>query len=168
MKEDREPNRGMAAWILLYFFIASVMLVLLLSGCCPKIIERVETKVEYRDRVVHDTTTFEVPVEVEKIVTRDTASHLENSFAKSDALVSGGFLSHSLESIPQYIKVPVEVHVTDTLWRQSEVVERVKEVKVEQPISWWKRFEIGAFPWLVFSVILLLLWTFRKFIKKLL
>ena len=168
MKEDREPKRAMAAWIVLYFFIAAVMLMALISGCCPKIIERVETKVEYRDRVVHDTTTFEVPVEVEKIVTRDTVSHLENTFAKSDALVSGGFLSHSLESIPQYIKVPFEVHVTDTTKYQSKVVERVRTIKVERTLSWWQRLKIVVFPWLLLAVAALLAWTFRKTIKKLL
>ena len=47
---------------------------------------------------------FTVEKEVEKIVTRDTVSHLENSWAKSDAVVSDGFLSHSLESIPQIVK----------------------------------------------------------------
>lgn len=146
--------------------IIFIWILILCVSCCPKVIERVETKVEYRDRIVHDTTTFEVPVEVEKIVTRDTASHLENSWAKSDAMVSQGFLSHSLESIPQIIKVPYEVTVTDTLWKESEVIERVKEVKVEQPLSWWKSFKIGAFPWLFCACAALILWAFRKPLLK--
>ena len=50
----------------------------------------------------------------------------------------------------------------------SETVERVKEVEVEKPLSGLQKAQIGAFPWLVFAVIGLLLWTFRKFIKKLL
>ena len=132
-----------------------------LSSCStPKVIH--ETVIEYRDRVVHDTTQVEIPYEVEKIVTRDTVSHLENKYGKSDAVVSDGFLHHSLETKPQVIRVPVEVHVTDTLVKEAQIIE--KEVKVEKPLSWWQKLEIGAFWWLLGAVVLLLLWTFRKII----
>lgn len=50
----------------------------------------------------------------------------------------------------------------------SVAVERVKEVKVEKPLSAWKTAKIEAFWWLVAFVLLLLLWTFRKPILKLL
>lgn len=137
---------------------------LLLASCSPKIIERVVKEVEYRDRIVYDTARVEIPVEVEKIVTRDTVSHLENSYAKSDASVSGGFLSHSLESIPQIIRVPVEVHVTDTLWRESEV--RTEVVEVEKKLNWWQRFRLDGF-WVLLAVsAILLFFTFRKFFVK--
>lgn len=133
-------------------------------ACSPKVIVQKEVITEYRDRIVHDTATVEIPVEVEKIVTKDTASHLENTYAKSDAVVSGGFLHHSLESIPQIIKVPVEVHVTDTLYKEAEI--HTETVEVEKPLTWWQKFRIGAFWWLVGAVVLLLLWTFRKLIFK--
>ena len=133
-------------------------------ACSPKVIVQKEVITEYRDRIVHDTATVEIPVEVEKIVTKDTVSHLENTYAKSDAAVSGGFLHHSLESIPQIIKVPVEVHVTDTLYKEAEI--HTETVEVEKPLTWWQKFRIGAFWWLVGAVVLLLLWTFRKLIFK--
>ena len=50
----------------------------------------------------------------------------------------------------------------------SVVVERVKEVNVEKSLSAWKTAKIEAFWWLVAAVLLLLLWTFRKPILKLL
>lgn len=50
----------------------------------------------------------------------------------------------------------------------SVAVERVKEVKVEKPLSVWETAKIAAFWWLVAAVLLLLLWTFRKPILKLL
>lgn len=50
----------------------------------------------------------------------------------------------------------------------SVAVERVKEVKVEKPLSAWETAKIAAFWWLVAAVLLLLLWTFRKPILKLL
>lgn len=139
------------------------MLVLAQASCSPRIITKKETVIEYRDRVIHDTATVEIPVEVEKIVTRDTVSHLENTYAKSDAIVSEGYLHHSLESKPQYIKVPVEVHVTDTLYKDAEI--RTETEYVEKRLSWWQKFSIDAFWWLVGVVVLaLLLWTFRKVI----
>ena len=142
-----------------------VVLFSLLSGCCllrPKVITKIEKEVEYRDREVHDTATVEIPIEVERIVTRDTSSHLENSFAKSDAVVSGGYLHHSLESIPQIIRVPVVVHVTDTLYREKEAVETIKEVKVDKPLSRPQKAKIGAFPWLVIGFLGLLIWVTKK------
>lgn len=146
--------------------LIGILLALTLSGCCvckkcPP--QKDSVRIEYRDRIIHDTTTFEVTKEVEKIVTRDTVSHLENSWAKSDALVSEGFLHHSLESIPQIIKVPYEVVVTDTL-----IVEKTTEPEyIEKPLTWWQKFRQGAFWWLVGGIVLLLIWTFRKLIFKL-
>ncbi len=138
------------------------LLVLCLASCSPRVITKTETVIEYRDRIVTDTAVVEIPVEVEKIVTRDTTSHLENTYAKSDAMVSEGFLHHSLESKPQYIKVPVEVHVTDTLYKEAEIL--TETVEVEKPLSWWQKFRMDAFWWLLGAVIALLLWTFRKLI----
>lgn len=142
--------------------VLAVLGVKLFTGCSPKVIVQREVVTEYRDRVVHDTTQVEIPYEVEKIVTKDTVSHLENTYAKSDAVVSDGLLSHSLESKPQIIKVPVEVHVTDTLYKEAEIHTEIKEV--EKPLSWWKSFKIGAFWWLIGALVLCLLWIFRKLI----
>ena len=156
----KEIKRGIA--VTLGFLLVLLAINLLFSCCSPKIVERVETKVEVHERVVHDTTTFEIPVEVEKIVTRDTVSHLENTYARSDASVSGGLLSHSLESIPQIIKVPYEVVVTDTLFIEKQAVETIKEVEVEKPLSWWQRFRI----WAIFPLLLAVLYLGRKYIWK--
>lgn len=50
----------------------------------------------------------------------------------------------------------------------SVAFERIKEVKVEKPLSAWKSFQIAAFWWLLGAVIALLAWIFRKPILKLL
>ena len=149
-------------------FLACIFVILFACACSPKVVEHVTTKIEYRDRVVHDTATVEIPYEVEKIVTRDTASHIENTYAKSDAKVEGGFLHHSLETKPQKLPVPVTIHVTDTLWKESEVITEIKEVKVEKPLSWWKKLKLDTFPLFFFGFLLLLIWTFRKQLLKLL
>ena len=141
----------------------AILLVLgLLASCSPRIITEKETVIEYRDTTIIDTAYFEVPVEVEKIVTRDTTSHLENSLAISDAMVTDGFLHHSLETKPQKVPVPVVIHLRDTIKQEAQIV--YKEVPVEQPLSWWQKFRMDAFWWLLGAVVLLLLWTFRKLI----
>ena len=125
---------------------------------CP--VQKDSVRIEYRDRIVRDTAVVEVTKEVEKIVTRDTVSHLENTWASSDAMVSEGFLHHSLESKPRYIKVPVEVLVTDTLVieHSAAIIER----EVEKPLSWAQTTKIGAFWPLLGALLLALLWIFRK------
>lgn len=157
-KRARLAANFLPVLVVAYLFLISV------DSCSPRVIERVETKIEYRDRIVHDTATFEVPVEVEKIVTRDTMSHLENHWAKSDAVVSDGFLRHSLESKPKIVQVPVEVHVRDTVWKEASTVTETEYVEVPADLSWWQKFRIGAFWWLFGAVIALLAWTFRKFL----
>ena len=109
--------------------IATIFLVL--CACSPKVLPPVvqirdSVRVEIRDRIVHDTVSFEVPVIIEKNVTRDTASHLENAWAKSDASLIDGFLEHSLETKGQTVYIPVQVTVQDTV-----TVEKQAEIRTE-------------------------------------
>ena len=48
--------------------------------------------------------------------------------------------------------------------RDSAVVEHIKEVKVEKPLSWSQKAKIGAFPWLLLALIGAALWIFRKYL----
>ena len=137
-------------------------------GICkpqPQIEYRDSIRVEYRDRIVHDTATFEIPVIIEKNVTRDTSSHLENPYAKSDAVVSDGFLWHSLESIPQTIEVPVEIEVHDTTYIEKHAETVDVEKPVEKPLTWWQGLRIDAFWWLVLALILTNIKTILKWLS---
>ena len=111
---------------------------------------------------MHDTVTFEVPVIVEKNVTRDTVSHLENEWAKSDAELTDGFLWHTLETKGHTVYVPVTTMVRDTVIveKESQTITVVEEV--EKPLTWWQRFRINAFFWLLLAVLSCFLWIFRK------
>lgn len=164
---DRKKIENTVNWIIdgVMVLIISLFLVATCDACSPKIVERVDMKIVYRDTVIHDTATFQVPVEVEKIVTRDTVSHLENTYAKSDAVVSGGFLSHSLESKPQIVKVPVEVHVRDTITETAQIVEKV--VEVEKPLSWWQSFKMRTYWYFVGAFLVLFGIKYGKYIVKL-
>ena len=137
-------------------------------GICkpqPQIEYRDSIRVEYRDRIVHDTATFEIPVIIEKNVTRDTSSHLENPYAQSDAVVSDGFLWHSLESIPQTIEVPVEIEVHDTTYIEKHAETVYVEKPVEKPLTWWQGLRIDAFWWLVLALVLTNIKTILKWLR---
>ena len=133
--------------------LALIALLVLAASCAvqkpqaPTVIVR--DSVVFRDRLVTDTAFVEIPTIIEKNITRDTASHLENTYAKSDAVVYGGFLAHSLETKPQTIKAPVTVTVHDTLIVQKEAEIQTQTVEVEKSLSWWQRLRIGAFWWLL-------------------
>lgn len=153
-----------------YNKIASFIILVTLAVSCgvcrkqPKVIykDSTITKIEYRDRIVHDTAKVEIPVEVEKIVTKDTVSHLENTYAKSDAMVSNGLLYHSLESKPKVIKVPFEVVVHDTLKVSDTVKSETVTVEVPSPLSPFQRFRLNGFWFLLAALVLSLVWIFRK------
>ena len=139
-------------------------------GICkhqPVIEHKDSVRVEYRDRIIHDTTTFTITKEVEKIITKDTTSHLENSYAKSDAIVSQGILSHSLESIPQIIKVPFEVEVHDTTYIEKSAETVYVTQYVEKKLNWWQGFRIDAFWWLILALIITNIKSILKLFKLL-
>lgn len=145
--------------------LISVLLsfIIVLPDCSifkPKVIERTIKEIEYRDREVHDTAYFTIPQFIEKNVTTDTSSVLENPYARSEAIVEHGLLRHSLESIPQVIPVPVTVHVTDTIYKESEVITEIQEV--EKKLSWWQKARIDSFWWLLLGLLGFAGWAFRK------
>ncbi len=104
------------------------------------------TKVEVRTETVtvHDTAYVELPVIIEKVATLDTASTLENKFAKSEAIVSAGILSHSLETKPVQLPVQVETKIVykDSLVFRDRV--QTQTVEVEKKLNWWQNLKLKA------------------------
>ena len=103
-----------------------------------------KTITETRIETVYETDTvyLEVPQIVEKVVTKDTVSVLENEFAKSAASVSDGLLAHSLETKP--VQKPVEVQ-TKIVYRDSVIFKDVvvyETVEVEKELSRWQTFKM--------------------------
>lgn len=133
--------RHILACIILVILIGTIVL----PSCSPRIIERVA--------VQHDTT---------RVVVRDSVR-----FYDRDSI----FIKEKGDTVYKYVEKwrwRDRVHV-DTFYKvqvDSVTVERVKEVKVEQPLTWWQKFRQEAFWWLAVAVLLLLIWTFRKFIVK--
>lgn len=127
----------------------------------------VETRIETVYKT--DTVYLEVPKIVEKIVTADTVSVLENEYAKSEASVSEGLLAHSLETKP--VKQPVEVQ-TQVVYRDSVIVKDnviVQIVEVEKPLTGWQSFKMAMGGWMlgiiIFMIVCVILYIIKPFNK---
>ena len=125
-----------------------LLFTLLLTACgvARPVLESDNTKVEVKvvEKIVRDTAWFELPVIVEKVATLDTASVLENKYAKSEAVVSRGVLHHSLETKPVREPVSVEkqiVYRDSTVYRDRVVRE---DVYIEKPLTGWQRLKMKA------------------------
>lgn len=99
-------------------------------------------EVRYITETVHDTAFVELPVVIEHNVTLDTASHLENAYARSDAVVSAGVLRHSLQTKPVKLPVAVEKKIIyrDSIRTQEIVVPET--VEVEKPLTFWQKVKL--------------------------
>lgn len=114
------------------------------------------TKVEVRiERIEHiDTIYVELPRQVERIVTQDTTSRLENDYAVSEARVEAGMLHHTLETkaakIPVLSKSTIEKKDSVTTHSKSEVEK--EKVYIEKELTAWQRFRLRGF-WILAAVI---------------
>lgn len=148
----------------LFFKLISVCAVatLLFAGCAAK---RVITKdvqqdsvsVEVRETMVYitDTVEVEIPYVVERNVTLDTISRLENDYAISEAIIEGAYLTHTLATKPQLRRVQIK---TPQLRRDSVVYRnfyRDVEVEVERQLSFLQKTQISGF-WLLLVTTLFL------------
>ena len=121
--------------------VVLVLLSAILASCSPKIVERIV--------VQHDTT---------------TVHHRDTTFRRDSV-----YIREWMKGDTVYIEKYKDRYVFRDRWRDSVSVREVHdttsvEVKVEKPLSWAQKAKIGAFPWLVLTVIGAALWTFRKYI----
>ncbi len=120
-------------------------------------------------RTVTDTAYIELPVIVEKVATLDTASVLENKYAKSEASVSDGVLHHSLQTKP--VREPVKVERVEVVRDSLVYRDRVQTVtvEVEKKLTWWHRFRLTLgnilFALIVIAILYLLSLLFNNFLK---
>ena len=104
-------------------------------------------RIEYRERIVKVPVTVyvEVPVEQKEKMTKDSTSHLETSFAVSDASIiwidGVAFLRHSLANKAQTIQkndsVPV-VYKDRVEWKTRRVYYKKTEIR-ERQLAWWQK-----------------------------
>ncbi|MBO6248010.1 MAG: hypothetical protein J6N54_04265 [Bacteroidales bacterium] len=89
--------------------------------------------------IKHDTAYVELPVIVERVATLDTTSTLENTYAKSEAIVAAGVLHHSLETKP--VSVPVKIETKEVVRDSIIFRDRIETqtVEVEKKLTAWQR-----------------------------
>ena len=125
---------------------AILLFALCLSACgvARPPLESDNTTVEVKtvERIVRDTAYIELPVIIEKVATLDTASTLENKYAKSEASLSAGVLHHSLQTKP--VREPVEVQIKEIVRDSLVYRDRVhtETVEVEKKLSWWQALKM--------------------------
>ena len=153
--------------------IAIILILIAASSCgihkpATIIMQSDSVRVEYRERIVRDTVTYELPVIVEKHVTEDTLSIIENEYARTAAVVHDGKLSHDLQTKPKVIRVPVEVPVRDTVIveKKSDVTTTTVEVKVPRDLTFWETLKLQLKGFLMFSLILLIAYIIISMRKR--
>ena len=128
--------------------------------------EHLRTETRVKTVFKTDTIQVEIPQIVEKIITKDTISILENDYAISEACVSEGLLSHSLETKP--VQHPVEIQ-KEIVYRDSIVFcDRtiIETVEVEKTLTGWQNFKMktGGFALglLVIAIVCLVLYIVKS------
>ena len=148
-----------------------LLFTLLLTACgvARPVLESDNTKVEVKvvEKIVKDTAWVELPVIIEKRATLDTASTLENKYAKSEAVVTGGVLHHSLQTKP--VREPVSVEskeiVRDSIVYRDRI--QTKTVEVEKKLTGWQQAKMKVGGVCFILIILIGLYLIVSFIYNL-
>ena len=153
-----------------YYYITILPLALCVS-CGParhaSVSDSTRATVREVTRYVKDTVYLELPAITERIVTRDTASRLENDYAVSEASVSGGYLSHSLATKP--VRTPVETEAREVVRDSIVFRDRLVEVpvEVEKPLTRWQRTLIALGRTMLAMLCAAALWLGLRIARKL-
>ena len=129
--------------------------------------EKIITETRIETVYKTDTVLLEIPKIVEKVVTKDTVSALENDYAKSQAVISDGLLTHSLETKP--VQKPVEVQ-TKIVYRDSVIVKDnviIQTVEVEKELTGWQTFKMKTGGFALGIIVLLIVCVILYFVKPL-
>lgn len=176
---DNSWMGGMFISFVVVCILLTVVFCMLVSCSTVKYVDRVE----YRDSLVYqkevkDSVVF-IPLPLESnqvIVHMGDTSNLETSLAMSTSFVgSDGLLHHSLENKKDKFQVVVSIpSVTIRHGVESKQTHTITQY-IEKPLSWWQKFRIEAFWWLLaglvialVGLVIALVWIFRKPIKTLL
>lgn len=157
--------------------IILLVIALILIGCSTSrhlgttIQQQDSTRIEVREKIVYvpDTVYFEIPAQTSENTVRDSTSNLENDYATSEARInSDGSLYHDLKTKPQKKPMPFDkpVERKDSIIYRNNYVE--VPVPVERELSWWEQTCIKWFPYLFVALPIIIVWTFRNPLKKIL
>lgn len=171
-------SKGMRAVCYAIIVVIMVLLGILFVGCKTikkSVNEKTDTKdsvrIEYREKVVKVPVTVyvEVPVEQKETMTKDSTSHLETSFAISNASmvwIDGvPFLRHDLKNKAQKIEKTEDVPVVEkekVVYQTRRVTYTKTEIR-EKQLAWWQK---GLMWTGGISILVLLFITLAWLVKK--
>lgn len=151
------------AIVALNLAMAAILLLLLLSGCCPckhlttEVKDSTTTSLVVVQRV--DTILVEVPREVYVNNTTDSISVIVGELATSTAEVVGGRLRHTLEVGGKAQVLTTSTDTTRSYNRERVVVNTITTNKLTK----WQKSQIAGF-WIILAAAVILL--FSKIAKK--
>ena len=164
--------------------IAILLILLFLAFGCKtikkSINEKTDTKdsvrIEYREKVVKVPVTVyvEVPVENVSTTTKDSTSHLETSFAISNASmvwIDGvPFLRHDLKNKAQKIEKTEDVPVVEkekVVYQTRRVTYTKTEIR-EKSLTWWQDMKIkfGEVSFGLNILFILVVLLYKKFLRR--
>ena len=155
-----------------FFSYILFLLSLLAASSCgtarhtPSVTDSTRVEVRVEREFIRDTAYIELPVIIEKRATLDTASTLENKYAKSEVSVSGGVLTHSLSTKP--VKEPVilqnEIVYRDSLVYRDRVVR--EDIYIEKELTWWQRFCLKVGSVSLILIVIAILYLILHFIHN--
>ena len=153
MNKMKRGQKSAMITILMMIFVG--VLFFLMTGCktIKKSIEeksdvKDSVRIEYREKIVKVPVTVEVevPVEQKETMTKDSISHLETSFAISNASmvwIDGvPFLRHDLKNKAQKIEKTDTANVVEkenVVWNTRRVTYTKTEIR-EKVLPWYQKF----------------------------
>ena len=164
-----------------------VSMLFIVSGCCTqrRAVEQNTTVIQQKDssntevrvdKVIEyliDTVYIKIPAQMAERTTQDSASHLENDYATSDARINkDGTLHHDLKTKPQEIASEFQKLVERNDSVRTEYKTKIKYVirtqkkEVEKELTWWQHTCIKWFPWCLILLIIAIGYIFRNPILK--
>ena len=164
-----------------------VSMLFIVSGCCTqrRAVEQNTTVIQQKDssntevrvdKVIEyliDTVYIKIPAQMAERTTQDSASHLENDYATSDARINkDGTLYHDLKAKPQEIasefQKPVERNdsIRTEYKTKTEYITLIDKKEVEKELTWWQHTCIKWFPWCLILLIIAIGYILRNPILK--
>jgi len=115
------------------------------AGVAESTNDSVRVEVRTRTEYVPDIVYVEIPAQTAERTTADSASHLENDYAVSDARINAdGTLFHRLGTKPQERPVGIQKPVVTNESIEVRYKTRTRTVEVERELGWWERFKMDT------------------------
>ena len=158
-----ELKKILAELPFVFGIILIVMLIVLLIGCAPNrmlqtasVADSTNVKVIHLIDQVKDTVYVDIPQIIERNVTRDTTSHIENEYAKSDAMIDDGLLWHTLETKPQkkIVEIIKEIEYVERDAEHKKVVVEYVDRLIEKDDTKFEKIQKTVF-WMVLTSIII-------------